>query len=107
MTALMWATKHKNLPAIDVLLDGGADPMVKTETGDTILFQVLENNCWDEQEFLSLWKRAIEICVVDIDCIGKNCRSMLHLAIRRGWCKVVDEFIKTKVNILNNFVVLV
>lgn len=97
MTALMWAVKHKNLDAIDLLLNQGADPSMKTEAGDTVLFQALENKCWEEGEFLLLWKRVETVQVIDVDYVGRSTRSMLHLAVRRGWCEVVDELINAKV----------
>lgn len=97
MTALMWAARHKNLHVIELLLNRGADPSVPTEAGDTVLFQALENKCWEEEEFLSLWRRVEKVQLVDVDYVGRSTRSMLHLAVRRGWCEVIDELISAKV----------
>lgn len=102
MTALMWAVRHKNLNVIELLLNRGADPSVATEAGDTILFQALENKCWEEGEFLSLWKRVEKVQLVDVDYVGRSTRSMLHLAVRRGWCEVIDELIGAKVTTVRN-----
>jgi ankyrin repeat protein len=105
MTALMWAVKYKYLDIVEYVLNNGADPTIKTDSGDNVLILALEHKLWDEQSMINLWKAVKRVSFIDVNFTNKNGHNMLHMCVRRDWEdllklllteKVAPHFTKTK-----------
>lgn len=97
MTALMWAVKYKFLDVIDFLLENGADPNIKTDSGDNILTLALEHKLWDEESIIKLWNSFKRICCTDINSTNKNGHNILHMCVRRDWENFLKILLSEKV----------
>lgn len=93
----MWAIKNKSLDIIDFLLSNGADPTIKNDNGDAVLFIAMENKLWDEKSYITLWNRIKNVSFVDVDFTSKNGRNMIHAAVRREWNEMLNILITEKV----------
>nr|XP_974847.2 PREDICTED: uncharacterized protein LOC663720 isoform X2 [Tribolium castaneum] len=96
MTALMWAVKHKYLDIVDYLLTNGADPTIKTDSGDNVLILALEHKLWDEQSMINLWKAVKKVSFIDVNFTSKNGHNMLHMCVRREWEQLLKLLLNEK-----------
>ena len=97
MTALMWAVKYKYIDIVDYLLNNGADPTIKTDSGDTVLILALEHKLWDEQSMITLWKSVKRVSFIDVNFTNKNGHNMLHMCVRRDWEELLKLLLTEKV----------
>lgn len=95
MTALSWAVKLKHEDVVDYLLSHGADPTIKSEDGDEILFIAL-NGRWNESSFIKLW-RSLSNCSSFVPLVrNKAGQSVLHLAVAKEWKNFIILMIETE-----------
>ncbi|XP_044260076.1 uncharacterized protein LOC123008358 isoform X2 [Tribolium madens] len=99
MTALLWAIKYKYLDIVDYLLNNGADPTIKTDSGDNVLILALEHKLWDEQSMINLWKSVKKISFIDVNFTNKNGHNMLHMCVRRDWEQLLKLLLTEKPDI--------
>ncbi|XP_063921986.1 uncharacterized protein LOC135136562 isoform X3 [Zophobas morio] len=99
MTALMWAVKYKYIDIVDYLLNNGADPTIKTDSGDNVLILALEHKLWDEQSMINLWKSVKRVSFIDVNFTNKNGHNMLHMCVRRDWEELLKLLLTEKPNI--------
>ncbi|RZC41499.1 uncharacterized protein BDFB_001381 [Asbolus verrucosus] len=99
MTALMWAVKYKYLDIVDYLLNNGADPTIKTDSGDNVLILALEHKLWDEHSMINLWKAVKKVSFIDVNFTSKNGHNMLHMCVRRDWEELLKILLLEKPNV--------
>ena len=83
-TALKWACETKNVCAINVLLNAGADPSIVDSNGDTCLHTAVLEGCS---------KDALQAIIehdADVNSINKNNKTVLMIACRRRNIDAID-----------------
>ncbi|KAL1490950.1 hypothetical protein ABEB36_011618 [Hypothenemus hampei] len=95
--ALTWAVKLKNLRIIKFLLLNQAD--VRSENGDHIVFNALEQKLWDEDSFLDLWPLFLTDVSFDLNASNKHGHTILHVAVRKEWEKFTKALLNANVNV--------
>lgn len=96
-TALMWAVKYRYMDMVDYLITNGADPTIKTDSGDNVLIQALEHKLLDEHSIINLWKKVKKVSFIDVNFTNKNGHNMLHMCVRRDWEQVLKILLTEKV----------
>ena len=88
-TPLMRAAKSIDVPAMRLLLDGGADPTLKTRTGaEALMFAAGGARGKPAQEAID----AITLCLnrgANVNAVNENGQTALHLAVEQS-----DDVIK-------------
>ncbi|ERL94197.1 hypothetical protein D910_11478 [Dendroctonus ponderosae] len=100
-TALIWAVKLKYLDMIEFLLNNGADPNMKVENGENTVLIALEHKLWDEQSFMEYWGMVSKVSRIEVNAINKNGHTILHIAVRREWEKLIKLLLTQKVSLIS------
>lgn len=81
---LIVAAARNYCEIVDLLLEGGADPMLKDrQSGGTAMYRAIENGC------ISVIKTMLKYDNVNLQCLDEDGRSLLHAASGSGQLEIV------------------
>lgn len=90
----------KYLDMIEFLLHNGADPNIKVENGENTILIALEHKLWDENSFMEYWGMVSRVSRIEVNAINKNGHTILHIAVRREWEKLIKLLLTEKVSFI-------
>ena len=91
-TALIVAAERDYRPVVELLLDNGADPMLRDrQGGGTALHRAVDYHCMNVLELMIERK-------VNLRCVDDDERGLIHSASTNGWPDIVRMLVENRVD---------